>query len=55
MTVREKLREVYYKMGYMVVFVIMTALGYNEISYWNEVPDDVTKLMEWKFHVRFTR
>ncbi len=55
MTLREKLRELYYVTGYTIVGFIMCALGYKEMKCWNEIPDDVTKLTEWKFHLEFIR
>ena len=55
MKLREKLREIYYVTGYAVVFFIMWALGYKEAKYWNDIPDDITELTKWKFHIEFIR
>ena len=52
---KAKLRQMYYVTGYQIVGWIMWTLGYRFVRYWTEVPEDVTKLSEWKFHLEWIR
>lgn len=53
---KEKLREIYYNTGYIIVgFIMFRLLKYKECMYWTEIPNDVTQLMKWEFHLEFIR
>ena len=52
---KEKLRKIYYVTGYSIVVFIMRSLQYKVIKYWTEVPEDITELTKWKFHLEFIR